>query len=161
MNFKRGVFVLYDNKITAFDVDYATKKELQIIDAPNGYIARYVFFSTMLWDMYDDGVEIIHQLIDDKNSISVAGKEEYLNVSLDNRLFFVDFDGEKKYVTAYMNNNNQTLITLYLREFLNNDIEVSYCKHCGEPFVSSGKSIYCRWWSNIIPFICNLEPSSF
>lgn len=103
--------------------------------------------------MYDDGVEIIRKMVDDKSSFTNAEKEKYLNIRLDNRLFRVNFNGEIKYINAFVYNEfAQTAI--YLREFLNNDIDISYCKHCEKPFISNGKSIYCHRFDNKIGRPC-------
>jgi len=141
------------NELFAFDADYSTKKELQIKETPNGFIARYVYFGTKLWDMYDDGIDIIRKIVDDKNSITNAEKEKYLNSSLESRLFYVDFDDESKYINAFID-SEFSRIAIYLREFLNNDIEISYCKHCKKPFISNGKSIYCHRFDNTVHRPC-------
>ena len=131
------------SKLLAFDADYISKKELQVLKDTETLFARYVFLGERLWEMYDDGVEIIRKMVRDKSSITNAEKEKYLNMPLDNRLFEVNFDGKIKYINAFVYNEfAQTAI--YLREFLNNDIEISYCKNCGKPFISNGKSIYCH-----------------
>lgn len=141
------------SKLLAFDADYISKKELQVLKNTETLFARYVFFGERLWEMYDDGVEIIRKMVDDTNSITNAEKEKYLNISLDNRLYRVDFDGEIKYINAFVYNEfAQTAI--YLREFLNNNIEVSYCKNCGKPFISNGKSIYCHRFDNSEQRLC-------
>lgn len=148
--------MLYDiSRLIAFDSDYATKKELQITKVDGVYYARYVFFGEQLWRMYDDGVEIIRKLVDDKGSIATAEKEKYLNVALDNRLFEVNFDDEIKLVNGFIY-SDFAQIAIYLREFLNNDIQISYCKHCGQPFISNGKSIYCHRFDNTRHQLCRV-----
>ena len=135
------------SKMIAFDADYGTKKELQIIKEDGIYYARYVFFGERLWNMYDDGNEFICKMVDKKDEITNAEIGKYLNTSLENRLLKVKFDDEIKYVNAFIYSDfAQTAV--YLREFLNNNINISYCKHCGKPFISNGKSIYCHRFDN-------------
>ena len=40
-------------------------------------------------------------------------------------------------------NELSSFLTVMLSDILNNNLEIKLCQHCGKPFISGGKSIYC------------------